>query len=112
MCVDPFLKDLKETKKENVILFGIEAHVCVLQTAQDLLENGFNVHLAADATSSQRPFDRSVAFDRMKEMGVYISTTESLLFQMLRTAEFEKFKDISKLCNVKHMGPRPNPGTY
>lgn len=105
--VDEALKTHKEAQGiEDVVLFGIEAHVCIQQTAIDLLEKGYNVHIAADGTSSQRRSDRMMAFERMRQMGVYISTSESILFQLAQDAKDEHFKQISALSK----GERPETG--
>eukprot|EP01125_Pyxidicula_operculata_P016732 TRINITY_DN5788_c0_g1_i1.p1 TRINITY_DN5788_c0_g1~~TRINITY_DN5788_c0_g1_i1.p1 ORF type:complete len:140 (-),score=15.90 TRINITY_DN5788_c0_g1_i1:84-503(-) len=84
--------------KETAVLFGAEAHVCVLQTALDLLENGISVHLLVDGTSSQRQFDRMTAFSRLREAGVLLTTTESVLFQIIGDATHPNFKAVSNLA--------------
>lgn len=63
MLTDELSKDLQAVKRNTAVIFGIEAHVCVLQTVLDLIDKGYEVHVAADAVSSQREFDRSVAFE-------------------------------------------------
>lgn len=95
-----FNRDLK-----SVVLFGIEAHVCVQQTAFDLLESGFDVHVVADGTSSQRHFDRMIALERMKQSGVFVSTSESILFELMRDSKHSHFKEISALFKE----PREDP---
>eukprot|EP00668_Euglena_longa_P041246 GGOE01054289.1.p2 GENE.GGOE01054289.1~~GGOE01054289.1.p2 ORF type:complete len:213 (+),score=68.64 GGOE01054289.1:63-641(+) len=87
----------------TVVLFGVEAHVCVQQTALDLLRAGFQVYIAADGTSSQRASDRAIALDRMRQLGVHISTAESILFELLGDATDTDFKAISALSKQ----PRP-----
>ncbi len=79
---------------------GIEAHICVLQTALDLLELGCKVHVVCDAVSSQRPYDRTVAFERMQREGAVMTTTESVLFELMGTAQHESFKSISTMLKV------------
>lgn len=74
-----------------------KAHVCVLQTALDLLAKGKEVHLVMDGTSSMRQFDRMAAFARMREAGVYLTTCESILFQLVRGADHPNFKAVSNL---------------
>jgi nicotinamidase-related amidase len=85
--------------------------VCVLQTAIDLLEEDYEVHLVCDGVSSQRQFDKSVAIERMRQMGVFLTSFESCVFQIMGSAEHEKFKEISKLCNPKFSGERPDQGS-
>eukprot|EP01101_Sappina_pedata_P006894 TRINITY_DN3534_c0_g1_i1.p1 TRINITY_DN3534_c0_g1~~TRINITY_DN3534_c0_g1_i1.p1 ORF type:complete len:215 (+),score=75.40 TRINITY_DN3534_c0_g1_i1:36-647(+) len=85
----------KVQARTTAVLFGIEAHVCVLQTALDLVERGYQVHVIADGTSSQRVSDRTIAFERMKQSGVYLTTSESLIFQLLGSSKHPNFKQIS-----------------
>eukprot|EP01083_Nonionella_stella_P087585 243741_1 len=82
---------------EHVILIGIETHVCVLQTALDLARNGIHVHLLRDATASQRQFDMDVAIERMKQLGVLMTTSESIAFQLMGDSLHPRFKAVSKL---------------
>jgi len=82
---------------KQVAVCGIESHVCVQQTVMDLLANGFQVNVAADAVSSRREFDYKIALDRMNKKGAEITTTESILFELLEKSGTEKFKSISKL---------------
>lgn len=102
MCVDEVTEHLKKLNKKSVILFGIEAHVCVQQTCLDLLEQGQEVHLVADATSSQLAYDRDIAFHRMSQAGAYLTTSQSLAFMLMRSADHPDFKAISKLT-VDHI---------
>mmetsp|Transcript_7829 Transcript_7829/g.11819 ORF Transcript_7829/g.11819 Transcript_7829/m.11819 type:complete len:215 (-) Transcript_7829:56-700(-) len=95
--VKSHLMKLNEGKKDTVVICGIEAHVCVLQTCLDLLEEGFNVHVVADGISSQRQLDRSIAIRRLQQVGAYITTSESLIFQLLGSADHPKFKLVSAL---------------
>lgn len=84
------------------ILLGIEAHVCVQQTALDLLELGHEVHIIADGISSQQSYDREIALQRLVNAGAYITTAQSAVFMLMQSAEHPKFKAISKLV-VDHM---------
>jgi nicotinamidase-related amidase len=86
---------------ESVILCGIEAHVCVLQTALDLMAQGVEVHVVTDAVSSQRVADRETALRRLERSGAFLTTSESVAFQLLRTADDPDFKACSKLCVAK-----------
>ena len=88
---------MKEKGIEQVILAGIEAHVCVLQTALDLMADGFQVHLLADAVSTRHPADEKAALQRLSHEGVILSTVETALFELLTTAEAQEFKEVSKL---------------
>ncbi|MDG3004488.1 isochorismatase family protein [Paludisphaera mucosa] len=81
----------------HVTLAGLEAHVCVAQTALDLLDLGFRVQVPADAVASRNPFDRDVALRRLEAAGATISTTEAVLFEWCATADRPEFKAISGL---------------
>ncbi|NMB81200.1 MAG: hydrolase [Ignavibacteria bacterium] len=90
-------EDLLNNKIEQVVLCGVESHVCVMQTALDLLANGFQVQIAADAVSSRREFDFKTALSRMQQNEAEITLTESVLFELLEVCGTEQFKTISKL---------------
>ena len=81
----------------KVLLTGIESHVCVLQTALDLLSRGYEVHLVADAVSSRFASDYDIALRRLESSGVMLTTTESALFQWCRTAAAPQFKELSRI---------------
>ena len=82
---------------KHIVLCGIESHVCVVQTALDLIANGFHAHVAADAVSSRRKFDFEIGLERMRSNGVEVTLTESVLFEMLNVSGTDEFKIISKL---------------
>jgi len=107
MCTEEVMRAVPPSI-ESVVLCGIEAHVCVLQTALDLMEKGLDVHLVMDGVSSMRGFDRHGAFVRMREMGVFLTTCESLLFQLLRDAKHPEFKSISALAKA-HAAAKVDP---
>jgi len=91
------IDDLKKKNIPNVILAGMEAHVCVAQTALDLGELGFNVYIAADACCSRRELDYTIALERLRTEGITITTTEAAIFELLYSAEAPEFK---KLRNI------------
>ena len=88
---------IKETGKKFVILAGIETHVCVLQTALDLLEEGLQPVLVTDCVNSRKAKDKDMAIKRMIQAGVIPTTYESLLFELTVNAKNPVFKEISKL---------------
>jgi len=88
---------LNELARQQVLLCGIENHVCIYQTAVDLLRKGFSVDVIADAVSSRALENKQIAIDRMAAEGINISCIEMALFEMLRTAEHLQFKQIATL---------------
>jgi len=94
---DEFNEKLKELGPRQVILCGIEAHVCIYQTAMELMERDYEVHIIADAISSRTPANKEIAIRRMEAEGVLLSCTEMALFELLRTAKHPKFKELMKL---------------
>lgn len=97
-CDEPaFFKELKSMECNNVILAGIETHVCILQTAIDLLERSFQPIIVEDCVSSRKAGDKAVALKRLAKEGAIITTKESILFELCRYAGTEPFKSISKL---------------
>ncbi len=92
-----FLTELRAIGRKQVILAGIEAHVCVYQTAIDLLEAGYEVVVTADAVSSRTAENKALALQAMRDAGAAILPAESILFALLRDAAHPRFKDLLKL---------------
>ena len=88
----------------QIVVAGIEAHVCVLQTVLDLLAGGFQVFVPADAISSRGEFDCKIALDRMSSGGAVITTTESVLFEWCEQSGTPEFKQISQLIKESDKG--------
>jgi nicotinamidase-related amidase len=84
-------------ERDTVVLAGCEAHVCLLQTALDLLEDEFDVWVVTDACSSRTERNRDAAFDRLAGAGVELVTTEMVAFEWLRSAEHPAFKQVQGL---------------
>jgi nicotinamidase-related amidase len=96
-CGQPaFLDELKEHKKSNVVLTGMETHICVLQTCIGLLRGGINVHLVQDAVCSRTKENWKTGVEFMRDAGAVVTSTETVLFQLLKVAGTEEFKKISK----------------
>ena len=92
-----FEQALKSADRHQVLIVGIEAHVCVYQTAMDLIDSGYEVEIVADAVSSRTPENRETALQKMRDGGVSLTSTEMALFELLKTAEGERFKQILKI---------------
>ncbi len=96
-CGQPtFLEELKEYKRRNVVLAGMETHICVLQTCIGLLRGGVNVHLVQDAVCSRTKENWKTGIEFMRDAGAVVTSTETVLFQLLKVAGTEEFKKISK----------------
>ena len=85
------------SQRDTVVLAGVEAHVCLLQTALDLLDDEFDVWVVTDACSSRTERNRDAAFDRLAGAGVELVTTEMVAFEWLRSAEHPEFKSVQAL---------------
>ena len=94
---DRFVEQLNSTGCKQVLLCGIETHVCIYQTAMDLLKSDQEVHLIADAVSSRTSENKQIAIKRLISEGVKLSSTEMALFELMKTAKHEQFKQIAKL---------------
>ena len=94
---EDFSEALKRKEVKNVILCGIEAHVCVLQTCLDLLDHDVNVFVAADAISARNPENSRLAMQRMHDAGAVIASTEMILFELLGRARTDEFKQVQML---------------
>jgi nicotinamidase-related amidase len=93
-CIKPILDSLRTMGARSVVVCGIEAHVCVLQTCLDLLDSGFVTAVAVDATASRRVADRDAAIERMIQAGVLPVTVESALLELVHEAGTASFKAI------------------
>ncbi|MFO8013166.1 MAG: hydrolase [Phycisphaerae bacterium] len=94
-CGEPAVVEaLEATGRRQVLLAGIETHICVYQTARDLLARGREVHVVADAVSSRSPRNRDVGLAKMRAAGAEVTSVETALFEMLEVAEGPAFKQI------------------
>lgn len=92
-----FLDRLKSLQRRQIIITGMETHVCVLQTVLELLDAGYIVHLVRDAVMSRRKDNWFVGLETAAAAGAVITSTETALFQLLKVAGTEEFKKLSKL---------------
>lgn len=91
-CIEPVRQQLAELGRHSVIVCGIEAHVCVLQTCLDFAQKGYVVGVAEDAVGSRHEPDRAAALARMRQAGVIPTTVESVLLELVHEAGTERFK--------------------
>ena len=89
-----FMKELDNKKVTTLIVCGIETHICIQQTVLDCLREGYEVFLITDATGSRNKLDHDVALQRMIQCGAILTTTESIIFELCKTADRKEFKDI------------------
>ena len=83
--------------RDQALVCGIEAHVCVQQTVQDLLDRGVEVHVAADAVTSRKALDRRLGLEKMEQSGAWATSTEMALFELLGQAGTPEFKAVQRL---------------
>lgn len=88
---------LKQNNSASVIVVGIEAHVCVQQTVLDLLRGGYRVYVCGDAITSRKPIDTELAIPRMRQAGALVTSTESVIFEMVHEAGTDLFKQMLKV---------------
>lgn len=96
-CAEPKFNQQLQRENSQVILAGMEAHICVLQTALDLLQANKRVFVVEDAMLSRNPANKTNAIARLQQTGCVITNTESVLFEWLGNANHEAFKTLSKL---------------
>jgi nicotinamidase-related amidase len=94
---DGFMDRLRALGSDHVILTGIEAHVCVLLTALDLLTRGLRVSIVADAVCSRRPANLEIGLGQARQAGAVVTATETVVFQLLGVADSDAFRELSKL---------------
>ena len=94
---ESFMEKLRGLNRNNVLVTGMETHVCVYQTANELIEDGYSVHLVADAVTSRTREDREIGIRCIEKAGAWLKSTEMVIFELLRIAQGEEFKAISKI---------------
>lgn len=104
------LEYLKSDARIKVVVVGIEAHICVMQTVLDLLNQGFHVFVCVDAVSSRYAIDVKIALKRMQQAGAILVTAETCVYEWLETAANPAFKEISAMVQerMRQIGPLGN----
>ncbi|MBL8853943.1 MAG: isochorismatase family protein [Planctomycetaceae bacterium] len=92
-------------RRRQVVVVGIEAHVCVLQTVLDLLAMGFDCYVVVDATGSRRELDQRIAWQRLEISGSILTTTESVLFEWCGDSRHPHFKELSAWVKARTVVP-------
>ncbi len=94
---ESFRNALKRTEREHVILCGLESHVCVAQTALDLLRVDYLPFVPVDAVGSRAVLDMETSLERLRRAGVQVSTTEALIFELVERCDHPKFKEVLRI---------------
>jgi len=97
-CAEPRFADaLKRLARKDVLLAGIETHICVYQTAAELLAAGYAVHVVADAVSSRTSANKAIGLAKMERAGAHVTSVETALFELQRIAEGPTFKELLRI---------------
>ncbi len=100
-AVPSVVETFHRAARPKIVLAGVEAHVCVLHTALDLLALDFRVYVAADAVASRYPIDKEYALRRVEQAGAILTTSETCVFEWIGGAGHARFKEISKLVQAR-----------
>lgn len=101
-CAEPALVSaVQETGREQIVLMGMEAHICVTQTALHLLRDGYDVQVVADAVCSARAYDRDIALERLRSAGAQITTAEAVIYEGVGKAGTELFRRVLAIVKEK-----------
>jgi len=94
---EEFIEELKTVNRQNILIVGMEAHVCVYQTAADLVNLNYDVQVVADAVDSRTLQNKQIGLEKSKSAGAGITSTEIALFELVKIAKGDKFKEIIKI---------------
>ncbi len=92
-----FIQSLEKTYAKQILVCGIEAHICVNQTTHDLLAKGYQVHVLTDCVATRFPHNKEIGINKMVQSGAIPSTIEMALFELMRDSKHEQFRAIQKL---------------
>jgi len=95
--LDEFAEKLRSGGRQQILVCGLETHICVYQTVRDLLADGYHVQVVADAVSSRTAGNRQIGLDRMARLGAHLTSVEMALFELLGKAGTPPFKEIARL---------------
>jgi len=104
--VDAILKDPKHRNIQNVLLTGVETHICIVQTALDLQDRGCAVYVLADAVSSCNPQETRIALEELRHKGVTVASSESIMFRLLGDAASPNFKPFQAILKEEKVGTK------
>lgn len=92
-----FQEELKKLNRNSMLVAGIETHICVYQTVNELLKEGKNVEVVVDCVSSRTLANKEIGIEKMKSLGAAVTSVEMALFELMETAEHPKFREVSKI---------------
>ncbi len=92
-----FMEALRALNRDQVLLAGIEAHVCIYQTAVDLANLGYEIQVVVDAVSSRTKENKLIGLEKIREVGVSLTSVETVLFELLKVAKGSQFREILKI---------------
>jgi nicotinamidase-related amidase len=94
---EKIMNAISTVNRRQILIAGIESHVCLYQTTLDLIQAGYEVHIVADCISSRTAENRAIGIERMKEAGAKLTSTEMALFELLKVAEGDNFREIVRI---------------
>lgn len=106
MMTDQVVSCVQEKDLKSIVLFGIESHVCISQTTLDCLEMGIVPWIVADGVSSMNYGEVPIALERLSKAGAIISSSDSIIFELLKDADHSKFREISNLIKQSSVGTK------
>ncbi len=95
-CLD-LIKDLNKKNIKNILMCGLESHICIFQSAMDLLRSNFNIYIISDAISSRSQNNHQISMARLRDLGAIISTVEMAIFELCRSSKNKNFREISQI---------------
>ena len=96
-AVDLFNRNLERMGLKNIILAGVESHICIMQTCIGLLAKGYQIHIPQDAVGSRKEENRQVGLELMRGVGAVITSTETVIYQILKRGNTKEFREMLKL---------------
>ena len=94
---DEFMQKIKKLNRQQVLIAGIETHICIYQTAMDLLDLQYEIQIVADAVSSRTRENFKIGLEKIKDLGAALTSTETALFELLKEASGKRFREILKI---------------
>jgi nicotinamidase-related amidase len=94
---DEFVSELEKHGSKQLVIFGIESHICIEQTALDAKAMGYDVHVVIDAVSSRSKLDATMGIEKMRQFGIVLTTAEAVLYEIMESKDVKEFKEVLPL---------------